>query len=93
MRANTTAHSQHRPHSLDTTLIGAFVLGVLFVLCWITSAYGKIEVAAAVVRFFTAQPAHSMTALYQGLLWALVVGALCGALLGLASYLFRRRSQ
>jgi hypothetical protein len=60
-------HGDHHLHSLEVTLIGAFVLGVLFVLCWVTSAYGNIPVPSAFVRFFTTQPGHSIAALYQGL--------------------------
>lgn len=93
MPAKTAHHAELHLHSLETTLIGAFVLGALFVLCWVTSAYGNIEVPSAFVRLFTTQPVDSMTAFYQGLFWALVFGALAGALIALGSYLFRRHRQ
>lgn len=93
MPAKTIDHAKHHLYSLETTLIGAFVLGVLFVLCWITSAFGNIEVPNAFVRLFTTQPVGSITAFYEGLLWALVFGALAGALIAFGSYLMRRRNQ
>jgi LPXTG-motif cell wall-anchored protein len=93
MTATTTHHPDHHLHSLEMTLIGAFALAVLFVLCWVTSAYGNIAVPGAFVRLFTTEAVHSVAALYQGLLWAIVFGALGGALIALGSFLFQRRRQ
>lgn len=93
MPATIAPHPEERHlHSLETTLIGAFVLGVLFVLCWVTAAYGNIPMPGAYVRLFTTQPIHSFAALYQGLFWAVVFGALIGALIALGSSLVRRHS-
>jgi hypothetical protein len=92
MAAKTTHHQPHL-HSLEATLIGAFALGILFVLCWITAAYGNIEVPRAFVLIFTNQPVASIAAFYQGLLWALIFGALAGALIAFGSYLFQRRPR
>lgn len=70
-------------HSFEATLIGAFVLTVLFVLCWATAAYGGVAVPGAFVSLFTTKPMHSLAALYQGVFWAAAFGAAGGGLIAL----------
>lgn len=80
-------------HSLEVTLIGAFVLTILFVLCWTTAAYGGLAVPAAFVRLFTTQPIHSLIALCEGVAWAAAFGAAGGGLIALGVRLARGRVQ
>ena len=60
----TTDRNGRHLHSLETSLVGAFVLGALFVTCWITAAYGKIVAPGAFMRLFTTHPVDSIGALY-----------------------------
>jgi len=86
----TTDRNGRHLHSLETTLVGAFVLGVLFVMCWVTAAYGKIVVPGAFVRLFTRHPVDSISALYEGVLWAVLFGAIIGALIALSNHFIPR---
>jgi hypothetical protein len=86
--AATPAH-RDRLHSFEATLLGALLLSVIFLLCWITSARGTIS--HAFVQLFTTRPGGSVSALFGGLPLALLIGAAGGALVDLGRYLVRRR--
>lgn len=89
----TRVANGHHMQSFESTLIGAFVLGMLFVFCWVTAAYGNLPVPGALVHLFTTLPIHSIAALYEGVIWALSIGAVSGALFALGRFLFHWRHQ
>ncbi len=80
-----------KQHSFEATIIGALMLSVVFLLCWITSARGNIP--HAFVQLFTTRPGGSVSALFGGLPLALGFGAAGGALVDLGRYLVKRRAR
>ena len=75
------------------TLTGAAVLGILFVLCWATSAGGQIPASRAMVGLFAEPDQSPRQALVSGLMWSLVVGGLTGGLIALCFNLLGKLSR
>jgi hypothetical protein len=88
-----SVQTQNHLHSFEAPLIGAFVLTILFVLCWATAAYGGVAVPGAFVSLFTTNPVRSLSALHQGVLWAAAFGAIAGALIALGDRVVVRRTR
>ncbi len=63
-------------------ITGAIVVLIVFAICWITAAFGIIG-SHAFVGLFTIAPVQSVAALGMGSLWAVVFGAVAGALIAL----------
>jgi hypothetical protein len=88
----TTAQVHHdKRHSFEATIVGALLLSIIFLLCWITSARGNIP--HAFVELFTAEPGGSVSAIFGGLPLALGFGAAGGALVDIGRYLVSRRGR
>jgi hypothetical protein len=81
--AHTLDNQNHIFRSLWFVLLGSLALGILFSLCWVTAAYGRLGLAADIVRWVTATRGNGMTVLYHGLLYSLVVGGAAGAVVAL----------
>lgn len=75
----------HRPLGvLHCTLTGSVVLGVLFLLCWATSAVADIDASRRFLGLFTQAALHMpSSALAEGLTTALVIGGLAGGVLAI----------
>jgi hypothetical protein len=71
-------------------VVGAAVLGALFILCWASDALGVVPATHRYITLFTDVPETASTAaLIDGLPWALAFGALSGATLAFFSNAFR----
>jgi hypothetical protein len=88
-----TAAAQH-PHParlgiIHLLVVGASVLGALFILCWAGDAVGWVPATHRFVSIFTDSPeTSSPAALAEGLPMALGFGALAGATLAIFYNLF-----
>ena len=74
---------------LRTALVGAAVLGVLYVVCWIGTAFAVPPVSHMFISIFTPQPVGSQAALLEGTVWAIGFGAASGALVAIFFNLFK----
>jgi hypothetical protein len=67
-------------------VVGAAVLGALFIICWAGDALGLVPATHRFIWLFTdASETGSIDALASGLPWAIAFGALSGAILALFS--------
>lgn len=80
MTSETTSIRATRLGILRAAFAGAAVLVVLYVACWIGTAFGGLPVSHMFISLFTAQPVDSQAALVEGVGWSLVFGAASGAL-------------
>lgn len=78
---------------LHALVVGAAVLGFLFVLCWAGEAGGVdayVPMTHRFVSIFTSAPeTSSPAALAEGLPWAIAFGAVSGSALALFANAFR----
>jgi hypothetical protein len=65
------------------TFTGAAVLGVIFLLAWVTEAVADVEASNALLTLFTQQALRSPAAISEGLVSAILLGALLGALVAI----------
>lgn len=72
---------------LRATIVGAVVLGIVFLACWLL-ALTPLTVTHALIAMFTTLPVTSLAALVQGLCWSLIFGAWVGFLIAAVSKLF-----
>jgi hypothetical protein len=68
---------------LRLILTGAFVAGLLFILCWIGTFIPFASPTHAYISLFTAAPASSTLALAEGTCWSFAFGAIIGLLIAL----------
>ena len=71
---------------LHFAVVGAVVLGIVFVACWLL-AFTPIPVTHAFIALFTTAEMTSSTAFVQGLCWSLVFGAWVGFLVAVVNRL------
>jgi hypothetical protein len=64
--------------------VGAIVLGVLFVACWLGEGIGVLNASHMYIALFTIAPAASFGAILIGFVWSIVFGAFTGAVTALA---------
>lgn len=60
--------------------VGAIVLGVLFVLCWLAQDIGGLGASHMFIAIFTIAPGTSIEGVAVGLFWSVIVGGFSGAL-------------
>jgi len=85
MTTDATGYRNFHAHTLWMVVLGAFSLGILFTLCWVTAAYGKFS--ARIVEWMTARSELNAAAFYNGLLWSIGIGAAIGATAALTYFL------
>jgi hypothetical protein len=83
MSALGHVHARPRLGVFHCTLTGAAVLGVIFLLCWATEAVADVRATKAFLVFFTQQALSSPAGMGRGLVVAIVVGGLVGALISI----------
>ena len=79
-----------RINVVRTSLATGVALAVLLVLCWIGAFVPFASPTHSYVALFTAAELHSIEALIEGTLWALLFGLVAGAVLAMAYNLFSR---
>lgn len=88
--SDIAVHHHARLSVVHAIVVGAAVLGFLFILLWAGEAGGFAPTTHRFVAIFAGDgETSSVSALMQGLPPALAIGALTGALLALFSNLFR----
>jgi hypothetical protein len=73
-----------RPSRLNIVRVtgaGAVTMFILFVSCWLGTAFTSLRLSHMFIELFTAAPVTSVNALAEGMCWSLVFGALTGFLL------------
>ena len=68
---------------LRSTVTGAIVAALLFVLCWIGTFIPFSSPTHAYIGLFTPAPMSSTQALAEGTCWSFAFGAVAGALVAL----------
>jgi hypothetical protein len=68
---------------LRCALSGGITLATLFLLCWLGLQIAQLQ-SHMFIALFTARPIDSMAALFEGLCWAAVFGAVSGLLFAVA---------
>lgn len=74
---------------LHCTATGAVVLGILFLLLWVTEAVADPQASAGMLVLLTQQALRTPAHLGRGLAEAILVGAVTGTLIALSYNLFR----
>lgn len=84
MTSATIRRTPHRLGYVHCTLTGAAVLGVVFLLCWATSAVADIPASRMFLGMFVESTLKSPPqAMAGGLLAAMLAGGVIGALIAL----------
>jgi hypothetical protein len=83
MSTLSDARTKPRLGVFHCTLTGAAVLGVVFLLLWASEAVADVAASKALLVFFTGQALDSAGGTARGLVAAVVVGGLLGALISI----------
>ncbi|MEO8114765.1 MAG: hypothetical protein ABI655_10305 [Phenylobacterium sp.] len=93
----TTTAIERRPRPLGLlhcTFTGAAVLGILFLLLWTAEAVADIPASKAFLGLITRTVLQSPPqALAEGIVWAVVLGGVIGALIAFCFNLFAVRAR